>query len=58
MAGGQVVDFSLQTSSSVNLKDVAVLGECCPASRDSSLNVLVFVSVSWFISLLNGSVSE
>ena len=29
-----------QASSNVTLEYVAVLGECCPSSRDSSLNFL------------------
>ena len=28
------------------LEDVAVLGECCPSGRDSSVNLLILVSVS------------
>ena len=41
-----VVDFSIQAYSNVTLEDVAVLGECCPPSHDSSLNLLVLVFVS------------
>ena len=33
-------------SSNMFLEDVAVLGECCPPGRDSSLNLLVLVFVS------------
>ena len=35
------VDLSLQACSNVTLEDVAVLGECCPSGRDSSLNLLL-----------------
>ena len=38
-----VVDLFLQACSSVTLEDVAVLGECCPSGRDSSVNLLVLV---------------
>ena len=41
-----VVELSFQACSNVTLEDVAVLGECCPSSRDSSLNILVLVFVS------------
>ena len=46
-----VVDLSLQACSNVTLKYVAVLGECCPSGRDSSLNLLVLVFVSSAVSL-------
>ena len=35
----------------VTLEDVAVLGECCPSGRDSSLNLNVLVFVSGDVSL-------
>ena len=41
-----VVDLSLHASSNVTLENVAVLGECCPAGRDSSLNRFVLVYIS------------
>ena len=47
----EYVDLSLQACSSVTLEDAAVLGECCPTSRDSSLNLLVLVFVSGTVSL-------
>ena len=34
-----VVDLSFQACSNVTRVDVAVLDECCPAGRDSSLNL-------------------
>ena len=43
--------MSLQACSNVTLEDVAVLGECCPSGRDSSLNLLVLVFVSGAVSL-------
>ena len=42
---------SLQACSNVTLEDIAVLGECCPSGRDSSLNLLVLVFVSGAMSL-------
>ena len=45
-----MVDLSLQAYPSVTLEDVAVLGECCPSGRDSSLNLLV-VFLSGAVSL-------
>ena len=47
----RVVDLSLQACSNVTLEIVAVLGECCPSGRDSSLNLLVLVFVSGAVSL-------
>ena len=47
----RVVDLSLQACPSVTIEDVAVLGECCPSGRDSSLNLLVLVFVSGAVSL-------
>ena len=41
----------LQACSNVTLKDVAVLGECCPPGRDSSLNLMVLVFVLGVVSL-------
>ena len=35
----------------ITLEDVAVLGECCPSSRDSSLNLIVLVFICGGISL-------
>ena len=43
--------MSLQACCTVTLEDVAVLGECCPSGRDSSLNLLVFIFVSGAVSL-------
>ena len=43
--------MSLQTCPNVTLEDVAVLGECCPSGRDSSLNRLVLIFVSCAASL-------
>ena len=40
------VRMSLEACSYVTLEDVAVLGECCPSGRDSSLNLLILVFVS------------
>ena len=45
------LDLSLQAGSNVTLEDIAVLGECCPSGRDSSLNLLVFVFGSGAVSL-------
>ena len=36
----------------ITTEDVAVLGECCPSGRDSSLNLLVLVFVTDAVSLL------
>ena len=47
----RVVDLSLETCSNITLEDVALLGECCPSGRDSSLNLLVLVFVSGAVSL-------
>ena len=41
--------MSLQPCS--NVDDVAVLGECCPSGRDSSLNLLFLVFVTGVASL-------
>ena len=41
----------LQACSNVTLEDGAVLGECCPSARDSSLNLFVLVFVSGAVSL-------
>ena len=38
-----VVDLSSQACSNVTLEDVAVLGDCRPYGRDSSLNLLSLV---------------
>ena len=38
--------MSLQACSNVSLEDIALLGECCPSDRDSSLNLIVVVVVS------------
>ena len=43
--------MSLQACSNVTLEHVEVLGECCPPSRDSFLNLLVLVFVSGAVSL-------
>ena len=40
-----VVELTRQACSNVTLENVAVLGECCPSGRDSSLNLLVLVFV-------------
>ena len=45
------VRMSFQACSSVTLEDVAVLGECYPPGRDSSLNLIVLVFVSGAVSL-------
>ena len=37
------LDLSFQACSNATLEDVAVLGECCPSGRDSSLNLLVLI---------------
>ena len=37
--------------SNVTLEDVSVLGECCPSSPDSYLNLLVLVFISGAVSL-------
>ena len=37
--------MSLQACSNVTLEDVAVLDECCPPGRGSSLNLLVLIFV-------------
>ena len=46
------MDLSLQACSNVTFEDVAVLIECYPSGRDSSLNfpVLVFVSGAIYLS--------
>ena len=49
--------LSLQTCSNVTLEDVAVLVECCPSGRDSSLNLLVVAVVSGALSLSQVDVS-
>ena len=41
-----MVVLSLQACPNVTIEDVEVLGECCPAGRDSSLNRFVLVCVS------------
>ena len=41
----RVIDLSLQAYSNVTLKDVTVLGECCPSGRDSSLNLIWTFSI-------------
>ena len=43
--------MSLQACCNVTLEDVAMLSECCPSRRDSSLNLLVLVFVSGAASL-------
>ena len=43
--------MSLQACPNVTLEDVAVLCECCPSGRDSSLILLVLVFVSGAVSL-------
>ena len=43
--------MSLLACSSVTLEYVAVLDDCCPPGRDSSLNFLVLVFVSGAVSL-------
>ena len=45
------VDLPLQACPNVTIEDGAVLGECCPSGRDSSLNLFVFVFVSGAVSL-------
>ena len=49
--------MSLQACSNVALEDVALLDECCPSGRDSSLNLLVLVSVSGAVSLFQVDVT-
>ena len=44
-------DSSLQIGFSVSLEYVMVLGECCPSTGDSSLNLIVLVFVSRAVSL-------
>ena len=46
-----IIDFSLKAGSSVIIEDVAVLGECCPSGRDSSLNLLVLIFIFGAVSL-------
>ena len=41
-----VVDFSRQAYSSITFDDIAVLDECWPSGRDSSLNIIILVFVS------------
>ena len=41
----------LQACANVSLENVAVLSECCPSSRDSSLKLLVLVFVYGAVSL-------
>ena len=53
----RVVDLSFQACSNVTIEDVVVLGECCPCSRDSSLNLLVLVFVSVAVSLSQADLS-
>jgi len=54
-----MVDFCLQAGSIVILEDGAVLGECCPSSHDSPLNLLVWIFVSGAVSLFHvDSLSE
>ena len=43
--------MSVQACSNVILEDVAVLGECCPSGRDSSLNILVLNVISGVVYL-------
>ena len=43
--------MSLQTYPNITVDDVAVLGECCPPGRDSTLNLFVLVFVSDAVSL-------
>ena len=43
--------MSFQACCNVTLEDVAMLGECCPSGRDSSLNLLVLVFVSGAVSV-------
>ena len=53
----RVVDLSLQACFNVTLEDVAVLGECCPSGRNSSLDLLVLVFVSGAVSLFQVDVA-
>ena len=46
-----VVDLSLQAWSIVTLEYVAVLGECRPSGRDTSLNLLALVFIAGVVSL-------
>ena len=46
-----VGDLSLHACSNVTLEGVAVLGECCPSGRDSSLKLLVFDFIAGALSL-------
>ena len=46
----ELVVFSLQACSNDTLKYIAVLGECCPSSHDSSMNLLVFFSGDVYLS--------
>ena len=52
-----VIDLSLQACSDITLKNVAVLGECCPPGRDSSLNLIVLVFASDAVSLSQADVA-
>ena len=51
IAGSTHVDLSLQACSNLTLEYFAVLGECCPSGRNSSLNLLVLDCVAGSVSL-------
>ena len=53
----RVVDVSLQAYPNAMLEDLAVLGECSPPDRDSSLNLLVLVFGSGAVSLSQADVA-
>ena len=46
-----IVDLSLQVCPCITLENIAVLGECFPSGRESSLNLIVFVFASGAVSL-------
>ena len=51
IAGNTLIHLSLQACSNVSLEYVAVLGECCPSGRDSSLDLFVLVFIPGAVSL-------
>ena len=57
IAGITHVDLSLQACSNLTLEYFAVLGECCPFGRNSSLNLLVLVFVAGSVSLSHVNVA-
>ena len=48
-----MVDLSLHACSNVTLEYVAVLDECSPFGRDSSLNFFVIFADAVYLSLVN-----